>query len=332
MVLRGPRHHASRHRRRAPGRRPACNASYEEMGSDGETDQQANRDRKTRHARRAAVRRRRRRSRRAGATRRRGYRRRAARGGPGPLSQLRAVGHHVAGAARRAGRPETGAAAHPLHDVATAAARRRQAPQVREGGRRRDGKLPPARRRGHLRHPRAHGAAVHAPRAARGRLGQLRIARRRRRRRHALHRVPAGRDQRRAAARDRRGDGRLPAELRRHAPGAGGAAGPRAEPARQRRHRHRGRDGDQHPAPQPGRGRHGARQSARRPGSQQRPAGPRRPRPGFPDRRAVGEHRRGADADLHHRKRHGARPGHVGGRRRRGGHRGPSTSPASPTE
>ena len=84
--------------------------------------------------------------------------RRAARGGAGALPQLRAVGHHLARAARRARRPEAGAAPHPLHDVAAEPDRRRQAPQVREGRRRRDGQLPPARRRRALRDARPHGA------------------------------------------------------------------------------------------------------------------------------------------------------------------------------
>src|SRR5215510_3153313 len=35
----------------------------------------------------------------------------------GPLPQLRPVGHHGAGLARCARRPQAGAAAHPLHDV-----------------------------------------------------------------------------------------------------------------------------------------------------------------------------------------------------------------------
>jgi ribosomal protein S18 acetylase RimI-like enzyme len=106
--------------------------------------------------------------------------RRAARGGAGALPELRAVGHHLARAARRARRPQAGAAPHPLHDVAAEPHGRRQAPQVREGRRRRDGQLPPARRRRALRDARAHGAAVLAALPARRRLGQLRLARRRR--------------------------------------------------------------------------------------------------------------------------------------------------------
>ena len=133
--------------------------------------------------------------------------RRAARGGAVALPQLRALGHHLARAARRPRRPEAGAAPHPLHDVAAEPDRRRQAPQVREGRRRRDGQLPPARRRGALRDARAHGAVVLAALSARRRLGQLRLARRRQRRGHALHRVPARAHQRRDAHRDRAGDG-----------------------------------------------------------------------------------------------------------------------------
>ncbi len=123
----------------------------------------------------------------------------AARSGAVALPQLRAVGHHGARAARRARRPQAGAAPHPLHDVAAEPDGRRQAPQVREGRRRRDGQLPPARRRRALRDARAHGAALLAALSARRRLGQLRLARRRQRRGDALHRVPARAHQRRDA-------------------------------------------------------------------------------------------------------------------------------------
>ena len=51
--------------------------------------------------------------------------------------------------------------------------------------------------------------------------------------------------------RDRSGHGAVPAELRRHQDRAGRAAVAHPEPADQRRHRHRGRHGDQHPAAQP---------------------------------------------------------------------------------
>ena len=46
---------------------------------------------------------------------------------PAPLSELRALGHHLARAARRARRPEAGAAPHPLHDVRRPAPRARRA-------------------------------------------------------------------------------------------------------------------------------------------------------------------------------------------------------------
>ena len=196
--------------------------------------------------------------------RRRRRARRAARGGAGAVSQLRAVGHHVARAAGRARRAQAGAAPHPLHDVAAEPDGRRQAPQVREGRRRRDGQLPSARRRRALRDARAHGAAVLAALSARRRLRQLRLARRRQRRGDALHRVPARAHQRRDADRDRSGHRRVPAQLRRHARGAGRAAGAHSEPADQRRHRHRRRHGDEHPAAQPRRGLHGAHQDDRR--------------------------------------------------------------------
>ena len=88
---------------------------------------------------------------------------------------------------------------------------RREAPEVRQGRRRRDGQLPPARRHRDLRHARAHGAAVLAALPARRRLGQLRLARRRRGRRHALHGVPPGAHRGRDARGTRPGHGRLPA-------------------------------------------------------------------------------------------------------------------------
>ena len=56
----------------------------------------------------------------------------------------------------------------------------------------------------------------------------------------------------------------VPAELRRHAGRAGRSAGADPEPADQRRHRHRRRHGDEHPAAQPRRSLHGARQDDRR--------------------------------------------------------------------
>ena len=94
----------------------------------------------------------------------------------------------------------------------------------------------------------------------------------------------AGRHQRRDAGGHRPGHGRLHGQLRRSAPGAHRAAGSPAEPAGQRVVRDRGRHGDQHPAPQPGR-------DLPRGGAADRPAGRHRRRPvrdrdraGLPDR------------------------------------------------
>ena len=186
-------------------------------------------------------------------------RRRAARGGAEPLPELRAVGHHLARAARRARRAEAGAAPHPVHDVAAEPDRRRQAPQVREGRRRRDGELPPARRRGALRDARAHGAAVLAALSARRRLRQLRLARRRQRRGDALHGMPP------RAHRPTRCSRRSISARCHFRPNYDGTKtepvvlpARHSEPADQRRHRDRGRHGDQHPAAQP------RRESARR--------------------------------------------------------------------
>ena len=188
---------------------------------------------------------------------------RAPRSGADPLPQLRALGHHLARASGRPRRAEAGPAPHPVHDVAAEPHRRRQASQVREGGRRRDGQLPSARRLRAVRDARPHGAAVLAALSADRRLRQLRLARWRQRGGDALHRVPARAAERRAADRDRSDDGAVPSELRRHANRAGGAAVADSEPPDQRRDRHRRRHGDQHSAAQPQRNLHGADQAAR---------------------------------------------------------------------
>ena len=82
---------------------------------------------------------------------------------------------------------------------------------------------------------------------------QLRLHRRRLRRCHALHRGAPRQAGHGASARPGQGDGRLPAQLRRDAAGAYGAAVALPEPAGQRLERHRRRHGHQHPAAQPGR-------------------------------------------------------------------------------
>ena len=100
--------------------------------------------------------------------------------------------------------------------------------------------------------------------------------------RHALHRVPDGPAGRGDDRRHPRGHRRLPAQLRLPRDGAQRPAGGDPPPARQRLHRHRGRDGHQHRAAQPGRGGPGAaprHQASRRHG--RRPDA-FHPRPGPP--------------------------------------------------
>ena len=146
--------------------------------------------------------------------------------------------HHVARAARRARRPQAGAAPHPLRDVREPAPLPgRQAPEVRDDRRRGAGQVPPARRHVLLRRDGAHGAAVLDARPAGRRPRQLRLARRRRARRLPLHRGAPGAAGDRAARRDQAGDGRLPPELRRHDRGADRPAGEVPAPAGQRLHR-----------------------------------------------------------------------------------------------
>ena len=86
----------------------------------------------------------------------------------------------VAGAARRARRPEAGAPPDPLRHVR----RRRRGPtahrSARRGHRRRDGQVPPARRRRDLRRARPHGPGLLAAPPAGRRPRQLRLARPRR--------------------------------------------------------------------------------------------------------------------------------------------------------
>ena len=140
-------------------------------------------------------------------------------------------------------------------DVRRGPAPRPQAPEVGAGRRRRDGQVPPARRQRDLRRAGAHGAGLLAAVPARRRARELRLARPERPPGGAaLHRGAARAARDGAARRDRRGDRRLVADLRRREPGADGPARAVPEPARQRRRRHRGRHGDEHPAAQPRRG------------------------------------------------------------------------------
>ena len=125
----------------------------------------------------------------------------AGRGDADALSQLRAQRDHLAAPARRPRRPQAGAAAHPVRDVARPARHgRRPVRQVRGRGRRGDEELSPARRPVDLRRAGPHGPAVQ-PAAPAGRgLRQLRLDRRRPARRDAVHRVPADARSRRSCS------------------------------------------------------------------------------------------------------------------------------------
>ncbi len=194
------------------------------------------------------------------------------------------------GAARRARRSQAGAPPGALRDVRRWLPARPRLLQVLARGRRRHGSVPPARRHRDLRHPGPARAAVGDARPADPRPGQLRLAGQRRRGGDALHRVPDGAAGAGDGARHRRGDRRLPAQLRRPLAGADGPAGALPQPAGQRFGRHRGRHGHQHPAAQPARGRRGRPVGARAPRRHPRGAPGRADRadqgPRLPQRRA----------------------------------------------
>ena len=186
--------------------------------------------------------------------------------------------------ARRARRPQAGAAAHPLRHARRRLRFRPAAPQVGADRRRRDGQVPSARRFGDLRRAGPHGAGLqHAPAADR-RAGQFRLDGRRSAGGDALHRIQARQGRRRAAGRHRQGHGRLPAELRREPRRAHRPPGAVPEPAGQRCRRHRRRHGHQHPAAQSGRDHRRHRGPDRRPRPRSRRPGRDRPGPGLPDR------------------------------------------------
>ena len=103
-----------------------------------------------------------------------------------------------------------------------------------------------------VRHHGAPGPALQPAPAPHRRPRQLRLHRRRLRRCHALHRGASRQAGYGTSARPGQGNGRLPAQLRRVAAGAYGAAVALPEPAGQRLERHRCGHGHQHPAPQPG--------------------------------------------------------------------------------
>ena len=206
--------------------------------------------------------------------------------------------------------------------------------EVREDRRRGDGQLPPARRRGDLRHPRPHGAGLQPARDPRRRPGELRQRGRRPARGHALHRGPPRPPRRGDDDRHRQGHRRLRADLRRQLHRADRPPHRLPEPARERRRRHRGRHGHQHPAPQPRRGRG-------RPELRPRQRGPdpgRAPRrrdgadqgAGLPHRRLHPRARRDPPG-LPHRPRLGGHARQGGDRDRGRATRSPSSSPRSPT-
>ena len=169
--------------------------------------------------------------------------------------------------------------------------------------RRRDGRLPSARRLVDLRHARAHGAVVLDALPARRRPGQLRLDGQRPAGGHALHRGAAREDRDRDAARHRRRHRRLRAQLRRAQPRAARPPVALPEPARERLGGHRGRHGHEHPAAQPARVDRRGHRVHGRPEDRHRRPDEAHQGPGLPDRR---HHRR----PLRHqgRVRDGSRP------------------------
>ena len=102
-------------------------------------------------------------------------------GGDGALvPRVLHVRHRVAGTARRARRAQAGAPPDPLLDVRAGPATRPPAHQVRQGGGRGHGKLPPPRRHRHLRRAGPHGPGLQPPPRPHRRARQLRRARARR--------------------------------------------------------------------------------------------------------------------------------------------------------
>ena len=194
--------------------------------------------------------------------------------------------------------------------------------EVGDGGGRRARQVPPARRLVGLRRARPDGAGVLAPVSADRRAGQLRLGGRRSRRGLPLHRGAAHPDRGGDAGGHRQEHGRLPAQLRRPAPGADRPPLQDPQPAGQRLQRHRRRHGHQHPAAQPARGGQGGRAAGGQPG---------------------GHHRRPAQGDqgarLPDRRVHLRPRGHQGGLRDRprprgharpGPDRGEGVGPAAP--
>ena len=183
---------------------------------------------------------------------------------------------------------------------------RLEVPEVRAGRRRHHGPLPPARRLGDLRRAGTHGAGLLPALPAHRRARQLRLARRRLRRRVSIHRVPPGAAGVGAARGDRLKDGRLPTELRRHTLRADRPPHSGAAAVDQRRHRHRGGHGDQHPAASPGRDRGRAGRADRQPEAGDEGPAQVDQGAGLPHGRAHPQQQEGAPGHL--RDRAGRRP------------------------
>ena len=180
---------------------------------------------------------------------------RAARGrDPEVVPRLRDVRHRRTGTARGARRAEACPPPDPLVDARAGVAPRPAPSEVGQRGRRRDGQVPPARRRPDLRLPRPDGAGVLPPPSPDRPPRELRIRRRRPAGRVEVHGSPSGTDRDGAPSRHRCGDRRLRAQLRRVRAAARGLAVALPQPAGERLRRDRRRDGDEHPSAQPRRG------------------------------------------------------------------------------
>ena len=151
--------------------------------------------------------------------------RRARDGDAALVSRLRDVRHRVACAARRPGRPQARPPPRAVRDVRRRLPPREGLLQVRPRRRRRHGHVPPARRLLDLRRAGPPRAAVVDADAAGGLQRQLRLPGQRPGRGHAVHRVQDGAAVHGDGPGHRRGDRRLPGQLRRPQPGADGPAG-----------------------------------------------------------------------------------------------------------